>query len=77
MTDQNSLARSYQSDMMEDDDPLAELARIVSGQSARHKPAPVAARPVVQDVREHEIREHESHEMAAEPQAQSWSGQHE
>ena len=77
MTDQNSLARSYQSDMMEDDDPLAELARIVSGQSARHKPAPVAARPVVQDVREHEIREHESREMAAEPQAQSWSGQHE
>ena len=47
MTDQNSLARSYTSDMMEDDDPLAELARIVSGQSTRKGPAPVrAANPV-------------------------------
>ncbi|MEZ5872138.1 MAG: SPOR domain-containing protein [Nitratireductor sp.] len=44
MTEQNSLARSYSSDMMEDDDPLAELARIVSGQSSRPAHQPLAAK---------------------------------
>ncbi len=39
MTDQNNLARAYSSDVR-DEDPLAELARIVSGQeAAARKPA--------------------------------------
>jgi hypothetical protein len=43
MTDQNSLARAYSSDMA-DDDPLAELARIVAGEA---QPAPPQRRSVV------------------------------
>jgi hypothetical protein len=43
MTDQNSLARAYSSDVA-DDDPLAELARIVAGEVP---PAPPQRRSVV------------------------------
>ncbi len=43
MTDQNSLARAYSSDVA-DDDPLAELARIVAGEAP---PAPPQRRSVV------------------------------
>lgn len=43
MTDQNSLARAYSSDVA-DDDPLAELARIVAGEVP---PAPPPRRSVV------------------------------